>query len=150
MRRVMLNSGTCVFLWISSITYSLAQEDLLCMNTRCFRKDVHTETPAYQPTRDSLTINPFLLPPLYSTPETHTETETLEYLSSPAYSQNSSASKYFVIVNNEIPAFKKRFMNVRAYDMDFGTNPNFESIRPRIGLSLFPVRTWACARKNWE
>ncbi len=128
----------------------MAQDDLLCMSNRCFKKTLQPEQSPGQPERDSLTMNPFLLPPLYSMPEAPAETEISEYLSSPAYSQSSDASKYFVIINDEVPAFQKRFMNVRAYDMDFGTNPNFESIRPRVGFNLFPVRTWACARKDWK
>ncbi len=142
---------TSMLIWAGTTIPSMAQEEILCMNQQCFKSDRDAEAQrSAQLREDSLTINPFILPPLYSAPETNAETETLEYLSSPAYSQNSDASKYFVIVNNEVPAFKKRFMNVRAYDIDYGTNPDFESVRPSIGVDLFPVKPSIRGRRIWK
>src|SRR5690554_8042221 len=82
-------------------------EDLLCLNTTCFKKEESQKPSPTSPiehleqTKPNTKNLPSLIPK-------SADTESLEiqqYLSSPAYSQNSNASRYFSIVNEQLPFF---------------------------------------------
>jgi hypothetical protein len=129
------------------------QEDLICLNTICFPKEESKQPSSTSPIEHHEQANPKTnyLPSLVpAAMEDSKSPETQQYLSSPAYSQNSNTSRYFSIVNEQLPFFEKRFMNVRAYDMNYGTNPEFENSRPKIAVNIFKRRNWDCARVDWE
>lgn len=141
-----------LFCCVSSISLAQTQSDsLICMNNACFKEEIkkHSSISPIE-TIDSLKTPPKFLPSLIPDAASSNSEPTQEYLSSPAYSQSNNASRYFAIVNKQMPFFEKRFMNVRAYDMDYGTNPEFESTRPKIAVNLFKKKTWKCAKTNWD
>gem|GEM_PF-1397834 len=141
-----------LFCCISGISLAQTQSDsLICMNNACFKEEIkkHSSISPIE-TTDSINTTPKFLSSLIPDAASSNSVSTQEYLSSPAYSQNSDASRYFSIVNEQLPFFKKRFMNVRAYDMDYGTHPEFESTRPKIAVNLFKKKTWNCAKMDWD
>lgn len=144
----MKNSGVILLIFILSSIMTNAQDNLVCLNTSCFKPEGKSKSIIVADT--STHKAPNNLSSAYSINNISESEESENYLSSPRYSQDSETSKYFTLVNKNMPFFEKRFMNVPSHDMDYGTNPEFESTRPKLGLNIFHKKTWPCAKTRWE
>lgn len=144
----MKNCGVLLFIFMLGATCIQAQSDLVCMNKTCFKPAMKSKSIISVDTTAQTT--PDRISSVFQIQELAGTEEEKHYLSSPEYSQNSKTSKYFGLSNKQIPVFRKRFMNVPSYDMDYGTKPEFESTRPQVSLNIFHKKTWPCAKTRWE